>query len=64
MFPDFYKQSSMQASLYFSSILIIVDAKENYPYYVDLIGPQYIMKAYKWQTIFTGVYNEILKAMK
>lgn len=54
----------MQASLEFSSMTIIVDAEENYPYYVNPIGPQYVIKTYYWQTIFTGVYNEILKTVK
>lgn len=46
MFPDLYRQSRMQASLEFSSMTVIVDAEENYPYYVNPVGPQYVIKTY------------------
>jgi len=46
MFPDLYKQSRMQASLDLSSMITVVDAKENYQHYVNPAGPQYIIKAH------------------
>lgn len=54
----------MQVGLDFGSMIIIVDAEENYPYYVYPVGSQYITKAHCWQTIVTGVYNDIPKAVK